>query len=110
VKGLAHITGSGITGNLPRVLPVGLDAEIDLAAWRLSPVFQWLAHEAGLPETEMLQTFNCGVGLIVVAEQAKAADVIAAFNQSGESAFAIGALVSGGGPEPQVRYRGSLTS
>jgi phosphoribosylformylglycinamidine cyclo-ligase len=108
VKGLAHITGGGITGNLPRALPVGLDAEVDLAAWKLPRVFQWLAREAGLPEAEMLRTFNCGIGLIVVADAAKAADIIGAFEEAGEQAFPIGALVPAGGPEPEVRYRGRL--
>ena len=108
VKGLAHITGGGITGNLPRVLPAGLDAQLDLAAWKLPPVFAWLAREAGLPQGEMLGTFNCGLGLIVVAEPAKAADVIAAFNAAGERAFPIGTLVPASGPEPDVHYRGSF--
>ena len=109
VKGFAHITGSGITGNLPRVLPAGLDADVDLASWPLPPVFLWLAQEAALPDAEMLQTFNCGIGLIAVAEPARAADVIAAFNESGEQAFVIGSLVSGDDAESQVRYRNSLT-
>jgi phosphoribosylformylglycinamidine cyclo-ligase len=108
VKGLAHITGGGITGNLPRVLPAGLDAQLNLAAWKLPPVFTWLAREAGLAEAEMLRTFNCGVGLIVVAESAKASDVIAAFNAAGERAFPIGTLIPMSGPEPDVRYRGSF--
>jgi phosphoribosylformylglycinamidine cyclo-ligase len=110
VKGLAHITGGGITGNLPRVLPEGLDADVDLSAWTLAPVFQWLAREAELPDAEMLRTFNCGIGLVVVADAARAADVIAAFNESGEHAFAIGTLIpaADGGPEPQVHYRGRL--
>src|SRR5258706_2460830 len=94
VKGLAHITGGGITGNLPRVLPAGLDGEVDLSAWRLPPVFGWLQREAGLPDAEMLGTFNCGVGLIVVADSARWMDVIAAFNEAGERALAIGTLVA----------------
>jgi phosphoribosylformylglycinamidine cyclo-ligase len=108
VKGLAHITGGGITGNLPRVLPAGLDGEVDLSAWRLPPVFGWLSREAGLPDAEMLRTFNCGVGMIVVANSARWMDVIAAFNEAGERAFAIGALVAGEGGESTVRYRGAL--
>jgi len=109
VKGLAHITGGGITGNLPRVLPVGLDGEVDLSAWRLPPVFGWLQREAGLPDTEMLGTFNCGVGLIVVADSARWMDVVAAFTEAGERAFAIGTLVtSESSAEPTVRYRGAL--
>jgi phosphoribosylformylglycinamidine cyclo-ligase len=108
VKGLAHITGGGITGNLPRALPAGLDAGVDLSAWKLPPVFQWLAREAGLSEAEMLRTFNCGIGLIVVANPANAADVAAAFVDAGERAFPIGAVVASSSPEPEVRYRGSL--
>jgi phosphoribosylformylglycinamidine cyclo-ligase len=108
VKGLAHITGGGITGNLPRALPDGLDADLDLASWKLPPVFAWLAQEAALPEDEMLRTFNCGLGLIVVAEKAKAADVIAAFNAAGTRAFAIGETVRAKDSEPETRYRGRL--
>jgi phosphoribosylformylglycinamidine cyclo-ligase len=108
IKGLAHITGGGVTENLPRVLPEKLDAEINLDAWRLAPVFGWLAREAGLPESDMLRTFNCGVGLIVVADAARASDVIAAFNDAGENAFVIGKLVAARGSEPVVRYTGSL--
>jgi len=109
VKGLAHITGSGITGNLPRVLPEGLDAEVNLASWPLLPVFRWLTQEAGLPDAEMLQTFNCGIGLIAVADPARSADVIAAFNENGERAFVIGKLVPSTGAESIVHYRGNLT-
>jgi phosphoribosylformylglycinamidine cyclo-ligase len=108
IKGLAHITGGGVTENLPRVLPAKLDAEINLDSWRLPPVFGWLSREAGLPESEMLRTFNCGVGLIVVADAAKARDVIAAFNGADETAFVIGNLVSAEGADPVVRYSGSL--
>jgi len=108
IKGLAHITGGGVTENLPRVLPEKLDAEINLDSWRLPPVFGWLAREAGLPESEMLRTFNCGVGLIVVADAARAPDVIATFNGADETAFVIGSLVGAEGSEPVVRYSGSL--
>ena len=108
IKGLAHITGGGVTENLPRVLPAKLDAEINLDSWRLPPVFGWLAREAGLPESEMLRTFNCGIGLIVVADATRAADVIAAFNGADEAAFVIGQLVGAESSEPVVRYSGSL--
>jgi phosphoribosylformylglycinamidine cyclo-ligase len=110
IKGLAHITGGGITENLPRALPAKLDAEVNLDSWRLPPVFGWLAREAGLPESEMLRTFNCGVGLIVVADAARAADVIAAFNSAGENAFIVGKLANARGAEAAVRYTGTLRS
>jgi phosphoribosylformylglycinamidine cyclo-ligase len=105
VKGLAHITGGGITENLPRALPQELDAEIDLASWTPLPVFGWLAKSAGIEEREMLRTFNCGVGLIAIASADKADEVIAAFNADGENAFRIGTLVAG---EGKVRNRGAL--
>ncbi len=108
VKGIAHITGGGITGNLPRALPVGLDAEVELSTWSVPSVFDWLIQEAALPESDMLRTFNCGVGLIAVVDAASADAAIAAFNQSGERAFVMGALVPGSGAEPEVRYRGNL--
>jgi phosphoribosylformylglycinamidine cyclo-ligase len=107
VKGLAHITGGGITGNLPRVLPDGLHAEIDLAAWTMPPVFGWLRREANLDEPEMLRTFNCGVGMIAVAEPAHADTVVAAFNANGERAMRIGVLIAGSG-EATVRYSAGL--
>lgn len=110
IKGLAHITGGGITENLPRVLPEGLDAEIDLGSWAPSPVFGWLARSSGIAVLEMLRTFNCGIGLIVVAEPEKANDIIAAFTGAGESALVIGRLISGAGEEATVRYRGAWAS
>ncbi len=106
VKGLAHITGGGITENVPRVLPANLDAEIDLTLWHVPPVFAWLAHVAGLPQAEMLRTFNCGVGLIAIADHARAAEMIVAFEDAGERAFVIGALIPAQGTEPAARYRG----
>jgi phosphoribosylformylglycinamidine cyclo-ligase len=110
VKGLAHITGGGITENLPRILKAGLDAEIDLASWQAPAVFGWLASEAGLPQSEMLRTFNCGIGMIAVVDEGSARDVMSAFEGAGERACVIGALVSGQGEEPAVRYRGTLLS
>ncbi len=107
VKGLAHITGGGITENLPRALPEGLDAEIDLASWTPLPVFGWLAKSAGIAEHEMLRAFNCGIGLVVVVAAEKADEAIRIFADAGETAVRIGALVPGSG-EAKVRYRGAL--
>jgi phosphoribosylformylglycinamidine cyclo-ligase len=105
VKGLAHITGGGITDNLPRCLPDGLDAEVDLASFTPLPVFQWLAREGGVTEAEMLRAFNCGLGMIAVADEAHADAVIAAFGGGAR----IGRLVSSdGGGEAKVRYTGTL--
>ena len=104
VHGLAHITGGGLTENLPRVLPEGLGAEIDLGAWALPPVFAWLRAEAGLAEAELLKTFNCGIGLILVVDPAREAELVALLRAAGETVIALGAVSEGQG----VRYRGRL--
>ncbi|HEY2446665.1 MAG TPA: phosphoribosylformylglycinamidine cyclo-ligase [Rhizomicrobium sp.] len=107
VKGLAHITGGGVSENLPRVLPDGLDAEIDLAAWQRAPLFAWLARAGGIEDVEMLRTFNCGIGMVAVVAPEQAQPCIDAFDGAGESARAIGRLVAGS-DEPRVRYTGVL--
>lgn len=108
VKALAHITGGGLTENLPRVLPAGVVAEIDLSAWRMPAVFSWLRKQGGMADTEMLRTFNCGVGLIAIADAARAGEALQAFADAGETAFVIGALAHGEG-EPVVAYQGFLS-
>jgi phosphoribosylformylglycinamidine cyclo-ligase len=107
VKGLAHITGGGVTDNLPRALPDGLDAQVDLGCWTPLPVFGWLARQAGIAQGEMLRTFNCGLGMIAVVAPEKAGDVIEAFQQSGDKAVRIGHLIKAEG-EAKVVYRGAL--
>ena len=107
VKGFAHITGGGITENLPRALPDGLDAQIDLDAWTTPPVFGWLSRAAGIPEREMLRTFNCGLGFMAIVAVEQSGHVIDAFQEAGEKAWRIGSLVPGEG-EAKVVYRGSL--
>jgi phosphoribosylformylglycinamidine cyclo-ligase len=107
VKGLAHITGGGITDNLPRCLPDGLDAEVDLSTITVLPVFQWLAKQAGIAEAEMLRTFNCGIGMVAVADEKHAGQVIDAFQEAGAPAVRIGKLVAGAG-EAKTVYRGAL--
>lgn len=107
VKGLAHITGGGITENLPRALPDGLDAEIDLGCWTPPSVFGWLARQAGIVEREMLRTFNCGLGLLAIVAPESAGHVIDAFQESGEKAMRVGHLIAGEG-EAKVIYKGTL--
>jgi phosphoribosylformylglycinamidine cyclo-ligase len=107
VKGLAHITGGGITDNLPRCLPAGLDAEVDLSCINPLPVFQWLARAGGVAEAEMLRAFNCGIGLVAVADAGDAGHVIDAFQTAGDKAMRIGTLVAGEG-EARVRYKNTL--
>jgi phosphoribosylformylglycinamidine cyclo-ligase len=107
VKGLAHITGGGFPDNIPRVLPEGLGARIDLARVPVLPVFQWLASEGNIAQNEMLRTFNCGIGMIVIAAPKDAAAVTQAFTQAGEQAVSIGSVVRAAG-EPRIVYDGKL--
>lgn len=107
VKGFAHITGGGITENLPRALPEGMDAEVDLGSWTPSPVFGWMAKSAGIEAPEMLRTFNCGIGMVAVVSEKNSGHVIEAFQQCGDKAMRLGHLVPGSG-EAKVVYRGTL--
>ncbi|MFZ0067198.1 MAG: phosphoribosylformylglycinamidine cyclo-ligase [Pseudolabrys sp.] len=107
VKGLAHITGGGFPDNIPRILPKGLGARIDLARVAVPAVFQWLASEGGIAESEMLRTFNCGVGMIVVTSPEKADAVVNAFTRAGETVVMLGNIVSASG-NTSVAYDGKL--
>ena len=104
VHALAHITGGGLTENLPRVLPEGLGAEINLGAWMLPPVFRWLAGTAGMAEAELLKTFNCGIGMIAVVAQERAEALTALLSGLGETVVPLGHVTPGQG----VSYRGTL--
>ncbi|WP_170449878.1 phosphoribosylformylglycinamidine cyclo-ligase [Ruegeria arenilitoris] len=104
VHALAHITGGGLTENLPRVLPDDLGAQIDLNAWDLPPVFRWMAETGGIAEAEMLKTFNCGIGMIVVCAADRADDLAALLTDAGESVAHIGSVTEGAG----VSYAGKL--
>ena len=105
VKALAHITGGGLVENIPRVLPQGTAAEIDVAAWTLPPVFAWLAKRGNVPTAEMARTFNCGIGMVAVVAPAKAKAVADAFAAHGDRATAIGRLVENRDAEPRVILR-----
>ena len=104
VHGLAHITGGGLTENLPRVLPKGLGARIDLGAWSLPPVFQWLRDAGNIAEADMLLTFNCGIGMCMVVEQTQAESLSAILTDAGENVVRLGHVVAGEG----VTYSGQL--
>lgn len=104
VHALAHITGGGLTENLPRVLPVGLGAQIDLNAWELPPVFKWLAATGGIVESEILKTFNSGIGMVLSVAASEADAVTAILTAAGENVMQIGTVKAGEG----VSYTGSL--
>lgn len=104
VHALAHITGGGLTENLPRVLPDGLGASIDLGTWSLPPVFGWLSQVAGLSKPELLKTFNSGIGMIAVVAPDRADSIEHLLRVEGETVFRIGHIC----PKPGVQYSGSL--
>jgi phosphoribosylformylglycinamidine cyclo-ligase len=101
VKGLAHITGGGITENLPRTLPEGCAAEIDLRSWRVPRLFRVLQERGGIATDEMFRAFNMGVGLVVVCAAGDADRVIDLASRSGDEAFRLGSVVAG---DRTVRY------
>jgi len=107
IGALAHITGGGLTENLPRVLPAALCAEVDLDAIAVPPVFSWLAGTGGVQTEEMLRTFNCGIGMVVVADADEAPAVAAALTAEGETVMEIGRLAPRG-DGPAIVYRGAL--
>ena len=107
IKALAHITGGGFPDNIPRVLPDDLGVALDLSAIPVPAVFGWLAKVGGVAEREMLRTFNCGIGMIVVASAAEADTVVAALREAGEAPVRLGE-VTPSGSEGQVTYHGKL--
>lgn len=104
VHALAHITGGGLTENLPRVLPDELGADIDLDAWALPAVFDWMAKVGGIEQSEMLKTFNCGIGMIVVVAADRADALSEILTGAGETVSRLGTI----GGAPGVRYAGTL--
>ena len=106
VTSLAHITGGGLSENLPRVLPDGLRAEIDLSSWKLPPVFDWLITEAAIDATEALRTFNSGIGLVITCNASSATTVKAAFEADGLQTYDLGVISAG----DEMQYTGSLTA
>ncbi|NDW44137.1 phosphoribosylformylglycinamidine cyclo-ligase [Ruegeria sp. PrR005] len=104
VHALAHITGGGLTENLPRVLPEGMGATIDLDAWDLPPVFRWMAETGGIAEAEMLKTFNCGIGMIVVCAADRAEALAELLRAEGETVARIGTVTT----TPGIAYTGKL--
>ena len=97
VHGLAHITGGGLTENPPRMLPEGMACAIDLSAWALPPVFRWLRDAAGMDQGELLKTFNCGIGMVLAVDRARADDLAALLAGMGETVVRLGEVVPGAG-------------
>ena len=97
VHGLAHITGGGLTDNIPRVLPEGCEVRLQRAAWPHDPVFEWLAHSGQINDAEMYRTFNCGIGMVAIVDPARADAALNSLRAAGERAQIIGEVRRGGG-------------
>ena len=106
IKALAHITGGGFPDNIPRVLPQGTGVRLDLGAIPVPPVFGWLARTGGVAQPEMLRTFNCGIGMVVVVGRADVDTVRRALEAAGEPAVVIGEVTAQA--EPRVATAGAL--
>ena len=101
IKGLAHITGGGITENIPRILKNTIQAEININSWKQGPVFDWLSIAGKISPDEMRKTFNCGVGMVVIVEQSDLNSTLDILNKAGEVAWKLGEITSGKG---KVKY------
>jgi len=102
VHGLAHITGGGLTENLPRVMPESTVATIDANSWEMPEVFNWLQHNGNITNEEMWRTFNCGIGMVVILPEADAGAAVDMMKQHDIQAWKIGQIESGSNQEPSV--------
>lgn len=108
IKALAHITGGGFTENIPRILPKNSVAEINLESVPYLPVFKWIAKTGQISQAEMLRTFNCGIGMVVVVDAKAAKDISAMLKKAGEKVVTLGSIRKRKGKEAQVGYKGAL--
>jgi phosphoribosylformylglycinamidine cyclo-ligase len=108
VSSIAHITGGGITGNLPRALPDGVQAEIELGSWPVMPIFRYLARVGRIDREELLKTFNLGVGLILAVPARNVSRVEADLRRRREEFFLVGRVEHSSQRKPRVVYSGQL--
>jgi phosphoribosylformylglycinamidine cyclo-ligase len=92
IGGIAHITGGGITGNLPRVIPSGCKAIVHKGTWEVPPIFPFLKEKGNIPEDEMFKTFNNGIGMILIVKSKEAGEILERLHSMGEKAFLIGEI------------------
>jgi phosphoribosylformylglycinamidine cyclo-ligase len=104
VKALAHITGGGFVGNVPRVLPKGVRANIDASSWPRPPIFEWLQKTGEVSEDEMLRVFNCGIGMVAIVPSEQASDVIDRLRAVGERAYRIGVVEAKSPDDPPLHF------
>lgn len=103
IKGMAHITGGGLTENVPRVLPKGCKVLIDRKTWQIPPIFKLIQETGQVAEEEMLRTFNMGIGLVMIVPAEQAEEILGSLAEQGEKASIIGEVIEG---DPSVEYRG----
>ncbi|MBX4335568.1 phosphoribosylformylglycinamidine cyclo-ligase [Bartonella raoultii] len=108
INALSHITGGGFSENIPRVLPSSLCAEINLSNIHVPPVFSWIAKQGRIEETEMLRTFNCGIGMVVIVEQHAAETITQALKMQGETVTSLGILTKRQEEDKAILYKGAL--
>lgn len=104
INALAHITGGGLTENLPRVMPAKSKGAIDLNSWKRPPVFDWLQENGNIEEQEMLRTFNCGIGMVVVVDKTNADAIQAHFKNEGIDNWVIGSIETSDQELPHIEY------
>jgi phosphoribosylformylglycinamidine cyclo-ligase len=92
VHGLVHVTGGGFEGNVPRILPAGVRARLDTASWPRPDVYAWIERVGGLPETELLRVFNCGIGMIAIVPAGLEEEILQRLQGLGERAYRIGVI------------------
>jgi phosphoribosylformylglycinamidine cyclo-ligase len=105
VKGMAHITGGGLTENVPRVLPQDVIAVLDSKSWPTPRLFDWLREQGNVAQQEMFRTFNCGIGMVVIVSQQDAAAALSQLKAAGESAWVIGSVRARNGDEAQTQVQ-----
>jgi len=105
IKGMAHITGGGITENVPRVLPENVVADIASTSWELPKLFKWLQKEGGVAQQEMYRTFNCGIGMVVIVAASDADAAISQLQAAGETVSKIGVIRARNGDEHQTQVK-----
>jgi phosphoribosylformylglycinamidine cyclo-ligase len=105
IKGMAHITGGGITENVPRVLPENVVADIDSKSWQMPKLFHWLQEQGGVADQEMYRTFNCGIGMVVIVAAADAKRAMSQLQESGESVSKIGVIRARNSTEHQTQVK-----
>ena len=110
IKALSHITGGGLAENIPRVMPADKAARVELSSFKVPPVFGWLAKTGHLDDTEMLRTFNCGIGMVIVVDKKRAKEVLAALKDAGEAPVIIGDVIAPWGVKSDAKGKGEANA